>query len=217
MENAIDAGGPVQVFAESTPNPSVIKLITNRALLPGHLLEVDRNLPNTLSPLAIGLLEFPFLSSVMISNHFVSLTRATDDDWAELIPVFRDFMMHYLNAGLPIVDAEAWTHQSHRYTLDSSFGTSLDASSGGESDQGLKSSGVLEAKIDEILRDYIQPAVEQDGGAIQLKSCDPVTGQVRVVLRGACNGCPSSSLTLKAGIENLLRRMVPEVREVVAD
>jgi len=66
MENAIDAGAPVQVFAESTPNPSVIKLITNRALLPGHLLEVNRNHASSLSPLATGLLEFPYLSSVMI-------------------------------------------------------------------------------------------------------------------------------------------------------
>jgi Fe-S cluster biogenesis protein NfuA len=92
---------------------------------------------------------------------------------------------------------------------------SVDTSLG--SVEGVPTYGILEAKIDEILRDYIQPAVEQDGGAIQLKSFDPVTGQVRVVLRGACNGCPSSSLTLKAGIENLLKRMVPEVREVVAD
>ncbi len=215
MENAIDTGAPVQVFAESTPNPSVIKLITNRALLPGHLLEVNRNQLSSLSPLATGLLEFPYLSSVMISNHFVSLTRGTDEDWSELIPVFRDFMTHYLNAGLPIVDQTNWMQESHRYTLDAAFVASVDTTSG--SVEGAPTNGILEAKIDEILRDYIQPAVEQDGGAIQLKSFDPITGQVRVVLRGACNGCPSSSLTLKAGIENLLKRMVPEVREVVAD
>ena len=108
-----------------------------------------------------------------------------------------------------------WMQESHRYTLDAAFVASVDTTSG--SVEGAPTNGILEAKIDEILRDYIQPAVEQDGGAIQLKSFDPVTGQVRVVLRGACNGCPSSSLTLKAGIENLLKRMVPEVREVVAD
>ncbi|MFM7589014.1 MAG: NifU family protein, partial [Bacteroidota bacterium] len=75
----------------------------------------------------------------------------------------------------------------------------------------------IESKIEDILKDYIQPAVEQDGGAIQFKSFNPESGLVKVVLRGACNGCPSASLTLKAGIKNLLRRMVPEVKEVVAD
>ncbi|MFZ9681091.1 MAG: NifU family protein [Bacteroidia bacterium] len=213
MENSIETGGPVQVFAESTPNPSVIKLITNRPLLSGYLLEVDRQHISDLSPLAKGLLEFPSLSSVMISNHFVSLTKASDEEWSELIPVFRDFMMHYLNAALPVVDATLWPEVAHRYTLDATF----PASSSQGNEPQAREAGALESRIDEILRDYIQPAVEQDGGAIQLKSFDPVSGQVRVVLRGACNGCPSSSLTLKSGIENLLRRMVPEVREVVAD
>ena len=213
MENSIETGGPVQVFAESTPNPSVIKLITNRPLLSGYLLEVDRQHISDLSPLAKGLLEFPSLTSVMISNHFVSLTKASDEEWSELIPVFRDFMMHYLNAALPVVDAALWSEVAHRYTLDATYSESSSQGNEVKSEEA----GALESRIDEILRDYIQPAVEQDGGAIQLKSFDPVTGQVRVVLRGACNGCPSSSLTLKSGIENLLRRMVPEVREVVAD
>lgn len=213
MENSIETGGPVQVFAESTPNPSVIKLITNRPLLSGYLLEVDRQHISDLSPLAKGLLEFPSLTSVMISNHFVSLTKASDEEWSELIPVFRDFMMHYLNAALPVVDAALWSEVAHRYTLDATYSESSSQGNEAKSEEA----GALESRIDEILRDYIQPAVEQDGGAIQLKSFDPVTGQVRVVLRGACNGCPSSSLTLKSGIENLLRRMVPEVREVVAD
>lgn len=213
MENSIETGGPVQVFAESTPNPSVIKLITNRPLLSGYLLEVDRQHISDLSPLAKGLLEFPSLTSVMISNHFVSLTKASDEEWSELIPVFRDFMMHYLNAALPVVDAALWPEVAHRYTLDATYSESSSQGNEAKSEEA----GALESRIDEILRDYIQPAVEQDGGAIQLKSFDPVTGQVRVVLRGACNGCPSSSLTLKSGIENLLRRMVPEVREVVAD
>jgi len=82
---------------------------------------------------------------------------------------------------------------------------------------GFQRNPQIESKIEEILKDYIQPAVEQDGGAIQFKSFNPESGLVKVVLRGACNGCPSASLTLKAGIENLLRRMVPEVKEVVAD
>jgi Fe-S cluster biogenesis protein NfuA len=72
-------------------------------------------------------------------------------------------------------------------------------------------------RIQQILREYIQPAVEQDGGAIRYKSWDPATGIVSVTLQGSCSGCPSSTITLKAGIENLLKRMLPEVKEVVAD
>ncbi|MBM3935887.1 MAG: hypothetical protein FJ343_01905, partial [Sphingomonadales bacterium] len=102
---------PIQVFAESTPNPSVIKLITNRALLPGYLLEMNRQNDQGLSPLGTRLLEFDELVSVMISGSFVSLTRQPHAEWSELIPVLRDFMSHYLQSELPIVDQVLWkTH-----------------------------------------------------------------------------------------------------------
>ncbi|MFM8685515.1 MAG: NifU family protein [Bacteroidota bacterium] len=215
---------PVQVFAESTPNPTVIKLITNRALLPGHLLEINRSNDLGLSPLGSRLLEFEEIVSVMISNSFVSLTRQPYAEWSDLTAVLRDFMSHYLQSDLPIVDISLWEIHGSSLAFDESSNvvTRLE-NDGNESlvidpvGNGFQRNPQIESKIEEILKDYIQPAVEQDGGAIQFKSFNPESGLVKVVLRGACNGCPSASLTLKAGIENLLRRMVPEVKEVVAD
>lgn len=215
---------PIQVFAESTPNPAVIKLITNRALLPGHLLEMNRHNDQGISPLGTRLLEFDELVSVMISGSFVSLTRQSHGEWSELIPVLRDFMSHYLQSELPVVDEAMWKIHGPSLALDVQA-TAVsnpepqisDTSDGDPVGEGHQRNPQIESRIEEILKDYIQPAVEQDGGAIQFKSFNPESGLVKVVLRGACNGCPSASLTLKAGIENLLRRMVPEVREVVAD
>jgi len=215
---------PIQVFAESTPNPSVIKLITNRALLPGYLLEMNRQNDQGLSPLGTRLLEFDELVSVMISGSFVSLTRQPHAEWSELIPVLRDFMSHYLQSELPIVDQVLWKTHGPFLAIDAQAITTvneenhgLDQASQDPVGEGFHRNPQIESKIEEILRDYIQPAVEQDGGAILFKSFNPESGLVKVVLRGACNGCPSASLTLKAGIENLLRRMIPEVKEVVAD
>jgi Fe-S cluster biogenesis protein NfuA len=215
---------PIQVFAESTPNPSVIKLITNRALLPGHLLEMNRSNDIGLSPLGSRLLEFEEIVSVMISNSFVSLTRQPHAEWSDLIPVLRDFMSHYLQSDLPIVDQALWGIHGPALAIDAQSAVTDAVESHVDDSLANDPLGTsyqrnpqIESKIEEILKDYIQPAVEQDGGAIQFKSFNPDSGLVKVVLRGACNGCPSASLTLKAGIENILRRMVPEVKEVVAD
>ncbi|MEY3574587.1 MAG: hypothetical protein RLZZ617_1185 [Bacteroidota bacterium] len=215
---------PVQVFAESTPNPTVIKLITNRALLPGHLLEINRANNFGLSPLGSRLLEFEEIISVMISNSFVSLTRKPHAEWSDLTAVLRDFMSHYLQSDLPIVDKALWEIHGSSLAIDASSTVVTRLENDGNESLGndpvaggFQRNLQIESKIEEILKDYIQPAVEQDGGAIQFKSFNPESGLVKVVLRGACNGCPSASLTLKAGIENLLRRMVPEVKEVVAD
>ena len=215
---------PVQVFAESTPNPTVIKLITNRALLPGHLLEINRANNFGLSPLGSRLLEFEEIISVMISNSFVSLTRQPHAEWSDLTAVLRDFMSHYLQSDLPIVDKTLWEIHGSSLAIDASSTVVTRLENDGNESLGndpvaggFQRNLQIESKIEEILKDYIQPAVEQDGGAIQFKSFNPESGLVKVVLRGACNGCPSASLTLKAGIENLLRRMVPEVKEVIAD
>jgi Fe-S cluster biogenesis protein NfuA len=215
---------PIQVFAESTPNPSVIKLITNRVLLAGHLLEMNRQNDQGISPLGTRLLQFDELVSVMISGSFVSLTRQPQSEWTELIPVLRDFMIHYLQSELPIVNEALWKIHGPSLAIDAqasaapNSGAQTSEDSFGDSlGEGYHRNLQIESAIEEILKDYIQPAVEQDGGAIQFKSFNPESGLVKVVLRGACSGCPSASLTLKAGIENLLRRMIPEVREVVSD
>ncbi|MFM8959565.1 MAG: NifU N-terminal domain-containing protein, partial [Bacteroidota bacterium] len=171
---------PVQVFAESTPNPTVIKLITNRALLPGHLLEINRTNDLGLSPLGSRLLEFEEIVSVMISNSFVSLTRQPYGDWSDLTAVLRDFMSHYLQSDLPIVDKALWELHGSSLAIDASSTVVTRLENDGNEflandpvGGSFQRNPQIESKIEEILKDYIQPAVEQDGGAIQFKSFNP--------------------------------------------
>jgi Fe-S cluster biogenesis protein NfuA len=127
-----------------------------------------------------------------MASNFVTVTKKAGEDWFEITPILKDFVKSYLEAGMPIL--------AEKQVVED---TSNDS-------ETIK-------RIRQILTDYIQPAVEQDGGAISYKHFDETTGVVTVTLQGSCSGCPSSMITLKAGIENLLKRMLPEVTEVVAD
>jgi NFU1 iron-sulfur cluster scaffold homolog, mitochondrial len=145
-------------------------------------------------PLAVKLFEFPFVERVYISQNFVTITRHSHEDWLEINPILKEFIQSYLEAGLPVASSVQPDVGSH------------------DADGSVEGDSQTPQRIQQILREYIQPAVEQDGGAIRYKS-----GVVSVTLQGSCSGCPSSTITLKAGIENLLKRMLPEVKEVVAD
>jgi Fe-S cluster biogenesis protein NfuA len=183
----------VTLYSEATPNPETMKFVSNRYILPDGSLEfTDAAAAAAGSPLAEKLFEFPFVQSVFIASNFVTVTKKQADDWFEITPILKDFIQSYLEAGMPILAAAQKTYDSSN---DS---------------ETVK-------RIRQILQDYIQPAVEQDGGAISFKHFDQASGVVTVSLQGACSGCPSSMITLKAGIENLLKRMLPEVNEVVAD
>ncbi|MBM3918904.1 MAG: NifU family protein [Sphingomonadales bacterium] len=191
---------PVTFYSESTPNPSTMKFVANRYLLETGWVEVDRHSPELQEvPLAVKLFEFPFVERVYISQNFVTITRLSHEDWLEINPILKEFIQSYVEAGLPVT-------RTVRPEV-----ANIDVEGGVEGD------GETPQRIRQILREYIQPAVEQDGGAIRYKSWDPITGIVSVTLQGSCSGCPSSTITLKAGIENLLKRMLPEVKEVVAD
>jgi len=190
---------PVTLYTESTPNPATMKFVANRYLLTSGWVEVDRGSPGLPEvPLAVKLFEFPFVDKVFISQNFVTITRQSEEDWHEINPILKEFIQRYVEAGLPV----ARSVQTEP----------AEAAGGGEAD-----GGETPLRIQQILREYIQPAVEQDGGAIRYKSWDPASGVVSVTLQGSCSGCPSSAITLKAGIENLLKRMLPEVKEVVAE
>jgi NFU1 iron-sulfur cluster scaffold homolog, mitochondrial len=182
----------ITLYTESTPNPDTMKFVSNRYILPDETLDYTSAEQAKAAPMAEKLFEFPFVAGVFISQNFVTITRKAGEDWAEINPMLKDFIQSYLEAGLPIyqpaVDGEVEV-EDDRETVK---------------------------RIKQILKDYIQPAVEQDGGAISYKAFDEASGQVTVELRGSCSGCPSSMITLKAGIENLLKRMLPEVKEVVA-
>lgn len=179
------------VYAESTPNPATMKFVANKMLLPDGLSMDFPGVETTAdSPLAAQLFQFSGVTGVFIASNFVTVTKASELEWSDLIPILREFVKGYLSSGEPIVFAKQ---------------TSESAASASEIDE----------KIKQLLDEYIRPAVEEDGGAISFKSFDK--GVVTVILQGSCSGCPSSTLTLKAGIENLLKRMVPEVTEVVSE
>lgn len=183
----------VSFYTEATPNPETMKFVANRYISQDVIAEFRSAEEAERSPLAHRLFSFPFIQNVFFSQNYITITRKKGTEWDEVIPMLKDFLKNYLESGMPIfkemeVEAE---------------------------DDGNTSETVI--RIKQILKDYIQPAVEQDGGAIHYKAFDEAQGIVTVRLKGSCSGCPSSMITLKAGIEGLLKRMVPEVKEVVAD
>ena len=186
---------PVNLYIESNPNPNTLKFVANFMLIPEGL-NYDFPDPGSAkdSVLAQELFTFPFVQGVFIMSNFVTVSKDDETDWEEVKMGVKDHIRNYLESGNPVVDLTNQTQNSTEGTAN--LGTDI------------------EENIKAILNEYIRPAVEQDGGAIHFHSFD--NGKVSVVLQGACSGCPSSTLTLKAGIENLLKRMLPEVQEVEA-
>ena len=195
----IKTGNPIiSIYTEMTPNPETMKFVANKLLYPGKSVDfpdVDSAGP---SPLATELFGFPFIKAVFIASNFVTLTRTSETDWNDVIPSIRQFLKEYLEEGKPVVNEEEIAAMKQ----DSSNEVSVD------DDEVVK-------RIKELLDNYVRPAVEMDGGAIQFKSYD--AGTVNLALQGSCSGCPSSMITLKAGIEGMMKRMIPEVKEVVAE
>lgn len=193
---------PYTIYAESTPNPATMKFVANRVLLEQGLAEYIGMDDAKGSPLATKLFQFPFITGVFIQYNFITLMKNDMVPWEDVVLELREFIREYLNGGGIIVSE---LHDSSVLT-----------------DQQLESlrahaepSSDLEEKIIAILDNEVAPAVAQDGGNITFKGYE--NGVVNVVLRGACSGCPSSTVTLKNGIETLLRNRLPgEVTEVVA-
>jgi NFU1 iron-sulfur cluster scaffold homolog, mitochondrial len=185
------------IYTEATPNPNSMKFVLNFELAPEGLsfdytAEDEAIGGEKESPLAIELFGFEFVKRVFISSNFVTLTKDEGTQWENVLFEMKQFFKAYFEDKKPVF-AEA--------TMKSLEVTETDS----ETVQ----------KIKLVLNDYIRPAVESDGGAINFHSFED--GVVKVMLQGSCSGCPSSTITLKNGIENLLTRMVPEVKEVVAE
>lgn len=179
----------INVYTESTPNPATMKFLVNKLLYNGSLDFPDKEKAQS-SPFARELFKFNFINGVFFASNFVTITKSNDSDWDDILPILKDFVKGAVEAELLIQEVVT--------------------------DENIDFGGTeTEIKIQQVLHDYVRPAVEQDGGAIAYKSFDE--GIVTVELRGSCSGCPSSTITLKAGIEGLLKRMVPEVHEVVAE
>lgn len=184
----------VDVYTEMTPNPETMKFVTDVMLFADNSADFADEASAKDSALATELFGFPFVKGVFIMNNFVTVTKTTDSEWTEIIATLREFVKNYLEAEKEVLVKDF--KPSHK--------------SGLQQDE----TAVI-GKIKEMLENYVKPAVEMDGGAIQFKSFHE--GKVTLMLQGSCSGCPSSMITLKAGIEGLLKRMVPEVEEVVAE
>jgi Fe-S cluster biogenesis protein NfuA len=194
----IKTGNPViSIYTEMTPNPETMKFVANKLLYPGKIIDFPDVESAKPSPLAIELFGFPFIKSVFIASNFVTLTKTSDTDWDDVIPAIRQFLKEYLEEGKPVINED-------EVVVTKSEGNTIDA----DDDDVVK-------RIKELLENYVKPAVEMDGGAIQFKSYNE--GVVNLMLQGSCSGCPSSMITLKAGIESMMKRMIPEVKEVVAE
>jgi Fe-S cluster biogenesis protein NfuA len=183
----------LDVYAEQTPNPETMKFVFNKMILPDDSADFPTKEAAAPSPLAKNLFEFNFVNGVFIMNNFVTITRAEGSNWEDIIPIMREFLKAYVEAKEPIV------HKSSSTLLVGDWGADT----------------VTVAKIIDVLDTYVKPAVEVDGGMISFKSFD--NGVVTVEMKGSCSGCPSSTITLKRGIEGMLQRMVPEVKEVIAE
>ncbi len=198
---------PVIIYAESTPNPASMKFVANMLLLPEGATAQYLNPSETSgSLLAQKLFRFPFVKGIFISSNYLTITKAESVTWDDITLELREYLKEFLGSGEAVVTEIPKT----TVHTDSSFEGKVDVFTEHTAPQTE-----AEHKIVEILEQYIRPAVEQDGGLITFRSF--VEGIVTVQLKGACSGCPSSTMTLKAGIEALLKRLVPGVVEVVAE
>lgn len=186
----------INVYQESNPNPLTLKFVLNFSILENVSIEYPDVESAANSPLAVGLFnEFSFVQNVFMASNFITLTKDAETEWFEVQGQIREFIRNWFMDEKPV-----FTEKINE-DIKETTPTSEDSET--------------VARIKTVLEDYVRPAVEQDGGAITFHSFDE--GIVKVLLQGACSGCPSSTQTLKSGIENLLTRMVPEVKEVVAE
>lgn len=200
---------PYTIYIEGTPNPASMKFVANKVLINEKGASAEyKNISETLTaPIAKQLFQFPFVKTVFISSNYITITKTDAVDWDDITVELRVFLTEYLNAGNLIVTALP----KQEVAVDNTFTEKTVIST-----QHVAAKDEVEAKIIEVLDQYIRPAVEQDGGLITFKELKD--GIVTVQMRGACSGCPSSTMTLKAGIEALLKRLLPDaVKEVVSE
>jgi Fe-S cluster biogenesis protein NfuA len=184
---------PLHLYMEANPNPNSLKFVANFMLVEdGVSFDYPDAASAENSQLAKELFNFAAVKRVFVASNFVTVTKDAEVDWIEIQTIIKDHIRQYLEAGKTVVQAS--------FDRDPLFD---------ENDSEIVK------KIKGILDEYIRPAVEQDGGAIVFHSFQD--GIVKVLLQGSCSGCPSSTVTLKAGIQNLLTRMLPEVKEVQAE
>jgi len=192
----------IEVYAEVTPNPSAMKFGTNKSLTATDVEYKNIEEASKSSPLAQALFGFSFVKGVFISENYISITKFDVVEWNDVYAEVRNFISTYLQDNKTIIKELPKTESTTKKEKEEATTDGLDGTPG---------------KIIAILDEYIRPAVASDGGNIAFKSYDEESKVVSVILQGACSGCPSSTITLKNGIETMLKEMLPnEISEVVA-
>ena len=198
--SATSTASPVMLYTEQTPNPESLKFVTNRMLYTGTADFRERELADEWSPLAAALFDEPYVKGVYICNNFVTITKEFNYAWDDVMLKAKAFVKTWVEDGKEVVregfaeayeKIEAERRANYQYSGDDE---------------------AIVKKIEDLIDTYVRPAVEMDGGNIAFKSFEE--GVVTVVMQGSCSGCPSSTVTLKSGIESMLKRMIPEVTEV---
>ncbi|MEZ4911824.1 MAG: NifU family protein [Saprospiraceae bacterium] len=194
---------PIMLYTEQTPNPETLKFVTNKMLYRGTADFKDEEFAAQWSPLAKELFStFPYVKGVYICNNFVTITKEFNYSWDDIMLPLKNAIKTYVTNDGDII-SDGYEEASRQ----------LEASNSAQMFDG--EDGETARKIKELIDTYVKPGVEMDGGNIEFKSYNK--GIVSVIMQGSCSGCPSSTVTLKAGIEGMLKRMVPEVTEVVAE
>lgn len=185
---------PITVYAETTPNPAVLKFACNKLLTktPVEFKNIDET---AASPLAKELFKFSFVKEVFIDENYVSITKFAVTEWDEITLELRTFIKGFIENGGTVIDETAITKTENHQKQQESYFENLDVTS---------------QQIINIIEEYVKPAVQSDGGNIVFESFDPEEKRVKVILQGACSGCPSSTFTLKNGIENMLKDMLKD-------
>jgi len=180
---------PISIYVESTPNPAVMKFVANKPLVSStfEFKNIDQAKD---SPLAQKLFHYPFVKEIFMDYNYISITKYEISKWDEVILELKEFIKNYIQEGEIIINENS-----------SNLKSSLDT----------KKLNSIENQIINILDQYVKPAVASDGGNIAFEKYDSKNKTLKVVLQGACSGCPSSTFTLKNGIENILKEMIPGV------
>lgn len=187
--------GPVTLYLEANPNPNSMKFVANYMLVPeGESFDFPDIESATHAPIAQELFKLNYVKRVFYMSNFITVTKDEQTEWIEVRDEVKALIKKLLDENTPLLTQDQTKKE-------------IEKQEGDETD--------IEKSIKGILDEYVRPAVEQDGGAISFHSYQD--GVVKVLLQGSCSGCPSSTVTLKAGIENLLKRMIPEIKSVEAE
>ena len=183
---------PITVYGESTPNPAALKFVVSR-MLTKNSIEFKNIDETAASPLAKELFKFPYVKEVFMDENYISVTKYEINDWQEITLELRTFIKQYIENGGTVLDESLIVAHTELENNKTENFDKLDVTS---------------QQIINILEEYVKPAVQADGGNIAFESYDEATKTAKVILQGACSGCPSSTFTLKSGIENMLKSML---------